>query len=80
MCQSRRTQCKIVGCAGDPGALTKTTETPPKECDCTCHAGMFSVANMCCQSLSPFGGKQIGNGRNTVSRVLFRRRELTEPH
>ena len=24
--------------------------------------------------------KQLGNGRNTVSRVLFRRRELTEPH
>ena len=23
---------------------------------------------------------KIGNGRNTVSRVLFRRRELTEPH
>ena len=23
---------------------------------------------------------QIGNGRNTVSRVLFRRKELTEPH
>ena len=23
---------------------------------------------------------QLGNGRNTVSRVLFRRRELTEPH
>ena len=23
---------------------------------------------------------RIGNGRNTVSRVLFRRRELTEPH
>ena len=22
----------------------------------------------------------LGNGRNTVSRVLFRRRELTEPH
>ena len=22
----------------------------------------------------------VGNGRNTVSRVLFRRRELTEPH
>ena len=25
-------------------------------------------------------GPKIGNGRNTVSRVLFRRRELTEPH
>ena len=28
-----------------------------------------------------FGDSRIlGNGRNTVSRVLFRRRELTEPH
>ena len=25
-------------------------------------------------------GVLIGNGRNAVSRVLFRRRELTEPH
>ena len=31
---------------------------------------------------SEFGSfaAKIGNGRNTVSRVLFRRRELTEPH
>ena len=27
-----------------------------------------------------FSLTKIGNGRNTVSRVLFQRRELTEPH
>ena len=27
----------------------------------------------------PFRIETLGNGRNTVSRVLFRRRELTEP-
>ena len=30
--------------------------------------------------LNPSKPCKIGNGRNTVSRVLFRRRELTEPH
>ena len=25
-------------------------------------------------------GQELGNGRNTVSRILFRKRELTEPH
>ena len=29
---------------------------------------------------SPKHSSMLGNGRNTVSRVLFRRRELTEPH
>ena len=28
----------------------------------------------------PFPQRNLGNGRNTVSRVLFRRREITEPH
>ena len=42
------------------------------------------VLQMCLKSrvhfLDGWTGLKLGNGRNTVSRALFRRRELTEPH
>ena len=40
----------------------------------------FRAGGSCERRVANNDSWKVGNGRNTVSRVLFRRRELTEPH
>ena len=45
---------------------------------CHLHKGVITKGEFSLKDLLNLSNLYLGNGRNTVSRVLFRRRELTE--